>query len=70
MRGSKVNSGNARQDTHVCECSDRGCEAHRGVARCGKLGEVRVKHENAPDDQGLLLCHECDGNAFATNAAM
>jgi hypothetical protein len=48
----------------TCECADRQCAAHRGVARCGGLGLIILRRVDGADGAGTLMCADCRDQAL------
>ena len=48
----------------TCECTDKQCEAHAGVAKCEDLGLIILRRVDAADSAGTLMCAGCRDNAL------
>ena len=43
----------------ACECADKDCTAHSGVAKCEELGLIILRRVDGADRTGTLMCALC-----------
>lgn len=47
-----------------CECSDRGCPAHKGSSKCVNRATTIVYRIDMHDATGTAMCEACADDAF------
>jgi hypothetical protein len=50
----------------MCECTDSGCVAHKGRAKCGKKADQILFRVDMEDETGTAFCDACADDAFAS----
>lgn len=52
--------------THVCECVDSACPAHRGIARCIKPANATLIRSDMAGNPIVRMCDACVEDALAS----
>lgn len=47
----------------LCECSDAGCAAHKGISKCTNKADTILYRVDMDDASGTLMCSDCADDA-------
>ena len=51
---------------YTCECSDPGCQAHKGKSACRRTGFDILYRIDMDDETGTVMCEACADDAFSS----